>query len=82
MRAAGVPDLSEPANEGGSAAETHAAPPEPYDPDAPCLEDFRRKDGALDGDAFMRASHAHRVTPLGHLSVAERRKRWQSKQRG
>jgi len=80
MRAANPPDLSEPgpANDSmGGAVET-PPDPEPYDPDAPCLEDYRRADGGLDAPSYIRDSHAHRATPLGQLSVAERRKRWQS----
>jgi hypothetical protein len=89
LRAANPPDLSEPDTSGAANIPTGGItaapvddPPEPYDPDAPLLEDYRRADGALDGEAYIRDSRAHAAVPLGHLSVAERRNRWQSGQRG
>ncbi len=78
LRGGNPPDFSEPEPTTGGSVEdmSEAAPPEPYDPDAPVWSDY---DSA---DAFVRDSHAHKAAPLGQLSVAERRKRWQSGQRG
>jgi hypothetical protein len=78
IRASGIPDLSEPANGGGGEPWPVDTPECAEDPDAPRLEDYRRPDGTLDGDAFMRASHAHKAVPLSQRTTAQRRKRWQS----
>jgi len=76
LRAAGPPDMSEPGANvppRGAVEDTPADTLEEYDEDAPKWEDYAGR-----ADAFVRDSHAHRATPLGQLSVAERRKRWQS----
>ena len=82
LRASGIPDLSEPANGGGGVSEPRVDEPHgPIDPDAPRLEDYRRPDGSLDGEAYLRESRAHTAVPLSHLTTAQRRERWQSGQR-
>ncbi len=72
-----VPDLSEPANDGGGGM---SAPvddlSEPADPEAPRMEDYRRPDGMLDGEAYLQDSAAHKAVPLSHLTVAQRRERF------
>jgi hypothetical protein len=65
-----VPDLSEPAANsphGGNAGVVDMS-----DPDAPRLEDYQGR-----ADEYIRDKAAHDATPLSHLSIAERRKRWQ-----
>ncbi len=84
LRASGIPDLSEPANVPpvGVTSEPRVDEPHgPIDPDAPRLEDYRRTDGALDGDAFLRDSRAHHAVPLSHLTTAQRRERFASNRR-
>ncbi len=78
LRAAGPPDMSEPDTSEAANIPTGGIPdepPAPYDPDAPKWENYQS------AEAFIRDSHAHKAVPLGHLSVAERRARWQSGQR-
>lgn len=83
MRAGGVPDMSEPpANTPPGDIEAVDDTSEPYDPDAPRMEDYRRPDGTLDGDAFLSDSHAHKAVPLSHLTIEQRRKRFASNRRG
>jgi len=90
MRESGhVPDMSEPSDvpandRGGGSLPNGVADlsePEPYDPEAPRFEDYRRPDGTADADAYLRDKAAHDAIPLSHLSIAERRKRWGSKGR-
>jgi hypothetical protein len=86
MREAGnVPDLSEPANGGGGESwPVDTLPvdtPKPYDPDAPRIEDYKRPDGTLDGDGYLTDLRAHKVVPLSHLSIEQRRKRFASSRR-
>lgn len=81
MRESGdVLDLSEPANDGGGGisapVDDLSEPAEPYDPDAPRMENYRRPDGTLGGEAYLRDSAAHKVVPLSHLTVAQRRERF------
>jgi hypothetical protein len=83
LRASNVPDLSEPAANdphGGISAsvEDMSEPTEPDDPDAPRFEDYRRADGSLDGEVYLRDRRAHNAVPLSHLSVAQRRERFAS----
>lgn len=79
MRAAGnVPDLSEPANGGGGEtwpADNMPEPDEPYDPDAPRLEDY------ADAAAYLADLRAHKAVPLSHLTIEQRRKRFASSRR-
>jgi hypothetical protein len=74
-----VPDLSEPAaNSGGGGNTGVVEMSEDTDPDAPRFEDYRRADGSLDGEAYLRDVRAHKAVPLSHLRVAQRRKRFAS----
>ena len=57
-------------------------PDAPHDPNAPTLEDFRRPDGTLDGDAYLRDAATHKAVPLSHLTIAQRRKRFAGRSRG
>ena len=82
LRDSNPPDLSEPAANvpPGGMVDDLSEPDEPYDPDAPNFEDYRRADGSLDSEAYLRDVKAHNA-PLDKLSIAERRRRWQSGQR-
>jgi len=82
LRASSPPDLSEPANDppGGLPSWSDEAP-EPHDPDAPDMEDYRRPDGTIDGDAYLADSRAHKAVPLSHLTIEQRRKRFASNRR-
>jgi hypothetical protein len=81
LRASNIPDLSEPAANDGAGGNTGVVdmsePDEPYDPDAPRLEDYRRPDASHDAGAYLRDKAAHDAIPLSHLTTVERRKRWQ-----
>jgi len=76
LRAGAPPDMSEPdtSAEGNIPPGGITAAPvdDPPDPLAPRWEDYNS------AEAFMRDSRAHKAVPLNHLTVAERRKRWQS----
>jgi len=84
LRRSGIPDLSEPAANdphGGNAGVVDMSEPaEADDPNAPRLEDYRKPDGRLDRQAYIRDRAAYHA-PLENLSIAERRKRWQSGRR-
>jgi hypothetical protein len=71
IRDGSPPDLSEPANGGGSVVGRPAdTPASPYDPDAPQWEDYDS------GSAFLRDSYAHKAVPLSQLTPAQRRERF------
>lgn len=92
MRASGdVPDLSEDsepsANDPTGGVDRYEADPyeadlaQADDPEAPQLEDYRREDGTLDGEGYLRDRHAHAAVPLSHLTIAQRRERFASNRR-
>jgi hypothetical protein len=53
----------------------------PDDSDAPRFEDYRRAEGTLDGQTYLRDRTAHHAVPLSHLTIAQRRERFAGNRR-